>query len=38
MERSARPKAIYILPTLPLTAIGKVFKPELRRIDQERLG
>ena len=30
-ERAAVPKAISILPELPLTAVGKIFKPELRR-------
>lgn len=29
-ERPAIPKSIRILPVLPLTAVGKVFKPELR--------
>ena len=29
-ERAAVPKAICILPELPLTAVGKIFKPELR--------
>ncbi len=29
-ERPACPKAIHILPALPVTAIGKLFKPELR--------
>ncbi|KGJ18351.1 acyl-CoA synthetase [Paracoccus sanguinis] len=30
-ERAAVPKHIDIVPELPLTAVGKVFKPELRR-------
>jgi fatty-acyl-CoA synthase len=30
-ERAAVPKHIEILPEMPLTATGKVFKPELRR-------
>jgi len=30
-ERAAVPKNIYILDHLPLTAVGKVFKPELKR-------
>ncbi|MEM7711009.1 MAG: acyl-CoA synthetase, partial [Pseudomonadota bacterium] len=30
-ERAARPKYIEILPELPKTAVGKVFKPDLRR-------
>ncbi|MFN0113857.1 MAG: acyl-CoA synthetase [Paracoccaceae bacterium] len=31
-ERAAVPKHIEILPTLPKTAVGKIFKPELRRM------
>lgn len=34
MERAARPKAVRIVPTLPLTAIGKVFKPALRDMEE----
>ena len=30
-ERAAQPKYIEILPELPKTAVGKVFKPDLRR-------
>jgi len=30
-ERAAVPKAIYIVPALPLTGVGKIFKPELKR-------
>ncbi|SFA71836.1 fatty-acyl-CoA synthase/long-chain acyl-CoA synthetase [Poseidonocella pacifica] len=30
-ERAARPKYLEILPELPKTAVGKVFKPDLRR-------
>ncbi|GAA6208026.1 acyl-CoA synthetase [Cognatishimia sp. WU-CL00825] len=30
-ERAARPKHIDILPELPKTAVGKVFKPDLRK-------
>lgn len=29
-ERAAVPKSIHILPELPLTAVGKIFKPALR--------
>ena len=29
-ERAAVPAEIYIVPALPLTAVGKVFKPQLR--------
>ena len=31
-ERAAQPKYIEILPELPKTAVGKVFKPDLRRM------
>lgn len=31
-ERAAVPKHIEILPELPKTAVGKVFKPDLRRL------
>ncbi len=31
-ERAAIPKHIEILPELPKTAVGKVFKPDLRRL------
>ncbi len=42
-ERAARPKRIVVLPALPLTAIGKVYKPALRamalqRVVEERLA
>ena len=30
-ERAARPKHVEIMPELPKTAVGKVFKPDLRR-------
>lgn len=30
-ERAALPKAILIVQTIPLTPVGKVFKPELKR-------
>jgi hypothetical protein len=30
-ERAAHPKYIEVLPELPKTAVGKVFKPDLRR-------
>jgi fatty-acyl-CoA synthase len=31
-ERAAVPKYIEVLPELPKTAVGKVFKPDLRRL------
>ncbi|RGP35227.1 acyl-CoA synthetase [Pseudotabrizicola alkalilacus] len=31
-ERAAQPKHIEILPEVPKTAVGKVFKPDLRRM------
>ena len=31
-ERAAIPKHLEILPELPKTAVGKVFKPDLRRM------
>ncbi|WP_321964831.1 acyl-CoA synthetase [Paraburkholderia sp. J7] len=30
-ERAARPKRVYLIDTMPLTAVGKIFKPDLRR-------
>ena len=35
-EPAARPKHVWIVPELPLTPIGKVFKPTLRAIATER--
>src|SRR3989304_1363548 len=29
-ERAAAPSQIFIVPAMPLTAVGKIFKPELR--------
>ena len=29
-ERSAWPKSIYVVASIPLTTIGKIFKPSLR--------
>ncbi|MEP5009468.1 MAG: acyl-CoA synthetase, partial [Roseobacter sp.] len=31
-ERAAHPKHVDILPELPKTAVGKVFKPDLRKM------
>ncbi len=36
-ERAASPVNIEILATLPLTAVGKVFKPELRKMAIKRV-
>lgn len=36
-ERAAVPKYIEILPELPKTAVGKVFKPDLRRMAITRI-
>ncbi|SMG02486.1 acyl-CoA synthetase [Burkholderia singularis] len=30
-ERAAQPKRIHIVEALPITAVGKIFKPELKR-------
>ncbi len=29
-ERAAVPKQVYIIPQIPLTPVGKIFKPALR--------
>jgi fatty-acyl-CoA synthase len=31
-ERAALPKYLQIIPELPKTAVGKTFKPDLRRM------
>ncbi|VDS08497.1 Long-chain-fatty-acid--CoA ligase [Paracoccus haematequi] len=36
-ERAAIPKHIEILPELPKTAVGKIFKPDLRRLAIKRV-
>lgn len=36
-ERAAIPKRVHVVPTMPLTAIGKIFKPELKRREIERV-
>lgn len=36
-ERAAIPKHIEILPELPKTAIGKIFKPDLRKLAIKRI-
>jgi fatty-acyl-CoA synthase len=34
-ERAAHPKAVIILPVLPVTAVGKIFKPALTMLEIE---
>ena len=34
-ERAAMPKAIRIVPAMPLTGVGKIFKPELKHREIE---
>ena len=36
-ERAAHPKYLEILPELPKTAVGKIFKPDLRRMAIKRV-
>ena len=36
-ERAARPKHIEILPELPKTAVGKIFKPDRRKLAITRI-
>ena len=36
-ERAARPRHLEILPELPKTAVGKIFKPALRRLAIARI-
>jgi len=36
-ERAAAPVFIEILSVIPVTAVGKIFKPELRRMAVERV-
>jgi fatty-acyl-CoA synthase len=33
LERAAQPKQIHIVDTMPLTAVGKIFKPALKRME-----
>ena len=35
-ERPARPKWVEVIDTMPMTNVGKIFKPELRRLATER--
>lgn len=35
-ERAAVPKEIYLIPELPLTAVGKIFKPSLKQDAMKR--
>ncbi|MEX3936134.1 acyl-CoA synthetase [Paraburkholderia phymatum] len=32
-ERAALPRQLHIIPTMPLTAVGKIFKPALKRLE-----
>ncbi|MGP4047726.1 AMP-binding enzyme [Streptomyces sp. 2A115] len=34
-ERAARPKALHIIDSMPMTAVGKLFKPALVRRETE---
>lgn len=34
-ERAAHPKALHVLPALPVTAVGKIFKPALSVMEVE---
>ncbi|MEF9601888.1 acyl-CoA synthetase, partial [Paracoccus sp. PXZ] len=36
-ERAAVPKHVEILPELPKTAVGKIFKPDLRKLAIKRV-
>ncbi|WP_210527202.1 acyl-CoA synthetase [Rubellimicrobium arenae] len=36
-ERAARPKHLEVLPELPKTAVGKIFKPDLRKLAIRRV-
>jgi fatty-acyl-CoA synthase len=36
-ERAAVPKYLEILPELPKTAVGKIFKPDLRKLAIKRV-
>jgi fatty-acyl-CoA synthase len=35
VERAALPKAIHIIPAMPLTGVGKIYKPELKKREIE---
>jgi fatty-acyl-CoA synthase len=34
-EPPARPKSVTLLPVMPMTQVGKIFKPELRKLAAE---
>lgn len=36
-EKAAIPKEIFIVEAIPLTAVGKIFKPELTQIEIKRV-
>jgi fatty-acyl-CoA synthase len=31
-DPAARPRSLTLLPTMPMTLVGKIFKPELRHL------
>ena len=35
-EPPARPKSVTVLATMPMTLVGKIFKPELRQLAANR--
>jgi fatty-acyl-CoA synthase len=37
-EPSARPKSVTVLPSMPMTLVGKIFKPELREMAAKAKG
>jgi fatty-acyl-CoA synthase len=37
-EPSARPKSVTVLPSMPMTLVGKIFKPELREMTAKAKG
>ncbi|TAL15532.1 MAG: acyl-CoA synthetase [Aquabacterium sp.] len=32
-ERAAHPKSVYVIPQMPLTGVGKIFKPDLKHLE-----
>ncbi len=37
-EPPARPKSVTILQTMPMTSVGKIFKPDLRQLAASRVN